>query len=532
MQELDDIGLLREYVERDSEEAFAALVERHINRVYSVALRHTGNPHQAEEITQAVFVILAGKSRQLSRGVILYSWLYKTARLAAAAFIRGEVRRTRREQEACMANLNETSEPEVWPQIAPLLDAALAALNETDRRALVLRFFYGKTMKEIGADLGANEDATKKRVDRALDKLQNYFSRRGVHSTTAMLAGTISAYSVQTAPVALAKSITAVALAKGATASISTLTLIKGALKIMAWTKAKTAVMVGAAILLAGGTAFVAVKNVRHAAGGYSWQVFDPAQAGTAIPQAPPKPGMPRMVSMAQGGSPKAPSLGDIALAGWILSNTPPQVTVVPTKFPKGGLVNGVRTWSWMAPFRNDQAIGMNCRADEIILYTMGSATKGTPSPVRMIVEAQTATNCYDFIANLPDGSRAALKVEVEQKIGLTGTFKSRLTDVLVLKAKTAAAGDDLRETRIAGTGASQLWAASTSDLAKAIEVFTRIPVVDETGLTNHFMLTLKWNEGDKPTGAEQLNQSLDKIGLGLVPASRSIEMLVVEKAN
>jgi len=149
-----------------------------------------------------------------------------------------------------------------------------------------------------------------------------------------------------------------------------------------------------------------------------------------------------------------------------------------------------------------------------------------------MIVEAQTATNCYDFIANLPDGSRAALKVEVEQKIGLTGTFKSRLTDVLVLKAKTAAAGDDLRETRIAGTGASQLWAASTSDLAKAIEVFTRIPVVDETGLTNHFMLTLKWNEGDKPTGAEQLNQSLDKIGLGLVPASRSIEMLVVEKAN
>jgi hypothetical protein len=135
-----------------------------------------------------------------------------------------------------------------------LLDAALAALNETDRRALVLRFFYGKTMKEIGADLGANEDATKKRVDRALDKLQNYFSRRGVRSTTTMLAGTISAYSVQTAPVALAKSVTAVALAKGATASISTLTLIKGALKIMAWTKAKTAVVAGVAAIVGIGT--------------------------------------------------------------------------------------------------------------------------------------------------------------------------------------------------------------------------------------------------------------------------------------
>jgi RNA polymerase sigma factor (sigma-70 family) len=261
MQELDDIGLLREYVERGSEEAFAALVERHINKVYSVALRHTGNPHQAEEVTQAVFVILARKSRQLSRGAILYSWLYKTARLAAAAFIRGEVRRTRREQEAWMANLNEPSEPEVWSQIAPLLDAALAALNETDRRALVLRFFYGKTMKEIGADLGANENATKKRVDRALDKLQDYFSRRGVHSTTTMLAGTISACSVQIAPAALAKTVTAVALAKGATVSTSTLTLIKGALKIMAWTKAKSATVAVVAAFLAAGTTTIVIKS-------------------------------------------------------------------------------------------------------------------------------------------------------------------------------------------------------------------------------------------------------------------------------
>src|ERR1700734_2752740 len=99
MQESDDIELLRDYVERDSEEAFAALVERHVNKVYSAPFRHTGNPHQAAESTQAVFVILAKKSRQLGRGVILYSWLYKTARLASAAFIRGEIRRSRRRSE-------------------------------------------------------------------------------------------------------------------------------------------------------------------------------------------------------------------------------------------------------------------------------------------------------------------------------------------------------------------------------------------------------------------------------------------------
>ena len=100
MQELDDSALLREYAERDSEAAFATLVTRHVNKVYSVALRHTGKPHQAEEITQAVFVILATKSRQLGKRVILSGWLYQTARLTSVTFIRSEIRRAHREQEA------------------------------------------------------------------------------------------------------------------------------------------------------------------------------------------------------------------------------------------------------------------------------------------------------------------------------------------------------------------------------------------------------------------------------------------------
>ena len=77
MHELDDSALLREFAGRDSEAAFAALVTRHVNKVYSVALRHTRNPHQAEEITQAVFVILARKSGHLGRRVVLSGWLYR-----------------------------------------------------------------------------------------------------------------------------------------------------------------------------------------------------------------------------------------------------------------------------------------------------------------------------------------------------------------------------------------------------------------------------------------------------------------------
>jgi len=169
--------------------------------------------------------------------------------------------------------LNE-NESDAWVQIAPLLDAAMAGLNETDRHAVVLRFFDGKSLREVGAALGANEEAAKKRVSRALEKLRIFFARCGVSSTTAIIAGAISANSVQAAPVALAKSVTAIAVAKGATASGSTLTLIKGALKIMAWTKAKTALVGSAVVLLAAGTTTITVKEIQEHRT-YPWQVHE-----------------------------------------------------------------------------------------------------------------------------------------------------------------------------------------------------------------------------------------------------------------
>jgi RNA polymerase sigma factor (sigma-70 family) len=262
MQELDDNALLREYVERNSGEAFAVLVERHINKVYSVALRRLGNPHQAEEITQAVFIILARKSPRLGRNVILSGWLYQTARLTTLTFIRGEIRRARREQEACMQTIGSENENDVWKQIAPLLEDAMAALNETDRHAIVLRFFDGKSMREVGAALGSNESAAKMRIGRAVEKLQHFFSRHGVTSKGEAITGAISAHSVQAAPAALAKTVAAVAIAKGTIASISTLALVKTTLIAMT-TKIKITIasaMVLAVILGAG--VYLATRTV------------------------------------------------------------------------------------------------------------------------------------------------------------------------------------------------------------------------------------------------------------------------------
>jgi RNA polymerase sigma factor (sigma-70 family) len=261
MPELQDIELLARYARENSEEAFAALVGRHVNLVYSVALRSAGNSHSAEEITQAVFIILARKAKSFSRQTILTGWLHQTARLTAANFLRTEIRRQNREQEAFMQSaLNET-DPETWTQIAPLLDDAISNLNERDRNAILLRYFENKSAREMAAALRVDEPAAQKRVTRAVEKLRKFFAKRGVTLTAAAIAGAVSANSVQAAPVGLAATVTAAA-AKGAAVSASTLTLIKGALKIMAWTKMKMAIVVGAAAILAIGTTIVALKEI------------------------------------------------------------------------------------------------------------------------------------------------------------------------------------------------------------------------------------------------------------------------------
>ncbi len=257
--------LLREYVRQNSDEAFASLVARHVNMVYSAALRKTGNPNAAEEITQVVFILLAKKAAGLQKGTILSGWLYQAARLTSASFLRTECRRVRREQEACMESFTHGTESEVWPDIAPMLEDAMGKLNEKERSAIALRFFEGRSFHEIGTGVGASENAAKKRVSHGLEKLRAYFFRRGVTSTTAIIAGAISTHSVHAAPAALASTVTAVAIAKGAAAGISTLTLLDGASRLMAWTKAKTAIAAGAAVLLTAGTTIIATKAV-HAA--------------------------------------------------------------------------------------------------------------------------------------------------------------------------------------------------------------------------------------------------------------------------
>src|SRR2546426_2789297 len=185
--------------------------------------------HLAEDVTQGVFVALAKNFAQLADRPVLSGWLHRTAQNIAAQTVRTDVRRRAREQEAAVMNDLLSAEPDVvWENIAPHLDAALGELSEPDRDALLLRYFERKSAHEIAEILGTSEDAAQKRVSRAVERLRDFFAKRGVTVGASGLVVVISANAVQAAPVGLAVAIsTAAALAGTTIATTATATATK-----------------------------------------------------------------------------------------------------------------------------------------------------------------------------------------------------------------------------------------------------------------------------------------------------------------
>ena len=235
MHDPDDSRLLREFVERRSDAAFAEIVARHADLVYSAALRQTGEPESAREAAQAVFADLARKAATLPAGVVLAGWLYRGARFAALGYLRAERRRQARETQAMeLLNANTASDPE-WRHLEPILDEAMASLDDPERDAVVLRFFEKRDLSTVGAAFGVSEDAAQKRVSRALDKLREFFLRRGVTVSVSTLAAGLFANAVHAAPAGLAASWCTGALAGiSVSATIVAASTVSGKLKAIA----------------------------------------------------------------------------------------------------------------------------------------------------------------------------------------------------------------------------------------------------------------------------------------------------------
>ncbi len=229
-----DLDLLGQYARQASETAFAELVRRHVNLVYSAALRRVRSRQLAEEVAQSVFTDLArvaatpsspASDRGASSLDSLTPWLYQVTRRTAIDMVRKESRRQLREQIAVeMTNMNSNSSD--WTQIEPLLDEAMDTLDETDRAAILLRYFENKNLREVGESLGTSDDAAQKRVSRAVDRLREFFSKRKVTIGASGLAGLISANAVQAAPAGLATTISTAATLAG-TALVTTATAVK-----------------------------------------------------------------------------------------------------------------------------------------------------------------------------------------------------------------------------------------------------------------------------------------------------------------
>ncbi len=219
-----DDQLLRRYALAGDEAAFTELVHRYVDLVYSTAMRLlNGDAHLAQDVSQRVFTDLSRKAWKLSGRATVSGWLHTSVRYAAGKARRTEGRRRAREQEAYIMQDHSTSPDFPWEQLRPLLDEAVGRLRERDRDAVVLRYFQGKSHREVGAALGVNEEAARKRVERALEILRTHFARQGVTISAALLVAAISANSVQAAPSSLAATLSGtVAAGAGQAGVIST----------------------------------------------------------------------------------------------------------------------------------------------------------------------------------------------------------------------------------------------------------------------------------------------------------------------
>ena len=221
MREKTDVELLREYAESGHEAAFRELVTRYADLVYSAALRQLETADLAGDITQGVFLDLARKaqpvSEQLAAHHSLAGWLHRSTRYAVLNHLRDTRRRVTNERLAMEQLLNNSEASVDWEQIRPALDEALDSLGDEDREALLLRYFKNHDLRTVGATLGVSDDAAQKRVSRAVERLREYFAKRGVTIGASGLVAVVSVNAVQAAPAGLALTISTAAALGGTT---------------------------------------------------------------------------------------------------------------------------------------------------------------------------------------------------------------------------------------------------------------------------------------------------------------------------
>lgn len=248
----NDRELLNEYAAEGSEEAFRQLVERHAGMVRATSRRMVRSDATADEVTQAVFLLMARKAKELRSETVLAGWLYRTARFVSLQALRSEHRRMRRDDQFAQM-ISEADTTLAWEHIEGRLEVAMAQLSDADRDAIVLRFFEDLNFAQVAAGLGITEAAAKMRVSRSLEKLRRALRGGGISIGSALLLATLSAHA--TSPIPAETLVTQLIQTSTSSTSTRIVDLATETMKMTANHKLKTGVIAAMVALVLGSTA-------------------------------------------------------------------------------------------------------------------------------------------------------------------------------------------------------------------------------------------------------------------------------------
>jgi RNA polymerase sigma factor (sigma-70 family) len=260
---MKDIELLEQH-RSGHPQAFAELVNKHLGWVYGLARRQLRDAHLAEDVAQAVFVLLHRKAPSFPADGALIRWLHKTAQYASQVAIRTERRRTQRETEAAMLKPQITETTDTSLELSPMLDDLVSRLSRSDREAILLRYYRDLSFAEVGNETGATPEAARKRVERAIEKLRIFAQKKGLSLTDVALAADLVASVRVAIPPALITSATSVGTNSAIIAS-STTSIVKGTILMMTIKSSAIAAIAIASIFVVVGTIW-AVRPIESSA--------------------------------------------------------------------------------------------------------------------------------------------------------------------------------------------------------------------------------------------------------------------------
>jgi hypothetical protein len=399
-------------------------------------------------------------------------------------------------------NSNDADTQAAWQQLAPLLDETVAQLGDADRAVLVLRYYEQHPLEEVGAALDIGADAAQKRVTRALEKLRTLFAKRGLTLSAALIAGAVSANSVQAAPAGMAKIVSIVAATKGAAATASMLTLVQGVLKIMAWSKIKATIGIATATLIAIGTAAAVIAT---------WNKME---------------GIPASVSnLLQGFNPTNATRSDVDAVNQkiegvyadFFKNAPTGVFIQATRFKQTAFARhgGNEMIGKMIPF--PEMLARAFETNEIAFSTS-----------RIVFNTEVPQGSYDYLVNVPDHGLEKFRDEIQKRFGLIGKIEMCATNALVLRAKT---GEPSTPKNVSDYNPEDYYLVFWNSMALANRLGETLgqPVIDGVESKSMYTIALPRKSNDLAL----LNKILgEQVGLELASTNARIEMLIVGKVK